>query len=148
MSLIISHLKVVHIVLFGNTQSKSRQSKLFDITIKCIGTQSPWSAGGLSTGKLCLSPNVIILKFCYKPQTTLLQTRFFGKIESRFVKTRQFLFSLEMYSSMPTIEAEEPGRQRGRQTVSPSSSGFGITCHFYNSTISIYLKASDVRILI
>ena len=43
-----------------------------------------------------------------------------GKIESRFVKTRQFLFSLEMYSSMPTIEAKEHRRLGGRQTVSPS----------------------------
>ena len=58
-------------------------------------------------------------KICYKPQTILLQTRFPSKIESRFVKTRQFLFSLEMYSSMPTKEAEEPGRLRGRQTAHP-----------------------------
>ena len=49
-----------------------------------------------------------------------------GKIESRFVKTRQFLFSLEMYSSMPTIEAKEHRRLRGRQTVSPSSLGLWI----------------------
>ena len=49
-----------------------------------------------------------------------------GKIESRFVKTRQFLFSLEMYSSMPTIEAKEHRRLRGRQTVSPSSLGLRI----------------------
>ena len=40
-------------------------------------------------------------------------------------------------------------RAAARETnSSPSSSGFGITCHFYNSTISIYLKASDFRTLI
>ena len=41
------------------------------------------------------------------------QTRFPGKIESRFVKTRQFLFSLEMYSSLPTMEAKDRRRLRG-----------------------------------
>ena len=51
------------------------QHKMFS---KCIGTHFAWCAG-FSTGKLCLSSNVIILKFCYRPQTTLLQTRFSAK---------------------------------------------------------------------
>ncbi len=61
----------------------------------------------------------------YRPQQRYFRRdSLLGKMESRFVKTCQFLFSLEMYSSMPTIEAKDPRRLRGDKQFHPPALGF------------------------
>ena len=95
----------------------------FFITIKCIGTQFAW-CGGFSTGKLCLSPNIIILKFCYRPQTTLLQTRFLARQNRIKICENTSVFIL-----FGNVFFDANNRSKGsqavarRQTVLPSSSG-------------------------